>query len=322
MKRKPSIVHALIALDKPSGMTSHDAVYKVRKAIGERRVGHAGTLDPDATGVLVVGIGQAARLSSRLTLATKQYECLIRLGSQTSTDDAEGEVVARADVPDVYADARQAAAYLATLVGRRMQVPPQYSAVSKNGVRAYQAARNGETVELEARPIEIYESDLLSVVEDGEGIAWRVSFTVSKGTYIRSIARDIGLDLGCYAHVETLRRLASGSISIDDCVTLDSLESEGLALVHSWCLDPVEVLGNPVRFLGDTELEDVRNGKRIPVGSLGSVDGTRMSGRPEEGLSVSLVHDGKLAGIWQVTGPTLKCEVNFSEGIEGVRLHG
>jgi tRNA pseudouridine55 synthase len=322
MKRKPSLVHALIAIDKPAGMTSHDAVYKVRKAIGERRVGHAGTLDPDATGVLVVGIGQAARLSSRLTLATKQYECLIRLGSRTTTDDAEGEVVARADVPDAYADARQAAAYLATLVGKHMQVPPQYSAVSKNGVRAYEAARAGNTVDLEPRPIEIYESDLLGIVRDDKGIAWKASFTVSKGTYIRSIARDIGDDLGCYGHVEQLRRLASGSISIDDCIALDVLEAEGLELVHAWCLDPVEVLGNPVRFVSDDELADVRNGKRIPAGTLASPDGMRVAGRPGEGLSVSLVNDGKLVGIWQVVGQHLKCEVNFSEGVEGVRLHG
>ena len=149
MRRGTSGINAVIAVDKPLGMTSHDVVNRVRRALGERRVGHAGTLDPDASGVMVVGIGQGTRLMGLMTADDKRYDALVEFGSETNTDDAEGEVTREALVPDRLAQPEVAQVVVASLVGEVDQVPPAFSAISVNGVRSYQRARDGEDFELE-----------------------------------------------------------------------------------------------------------------------------------------------------------------------------
>ena len=314
MSRKPSAFSALIAIDKPAGMTSHDVVSRVRRAVGEKRVGHAGTLDPAATGVLVVGIGQATKLLGLLTLDRKGYRATFRLGSETTTDDAEGEVTRTAPVPDELLDLGSAKFEVAEMRGEQDQVPPSFSAVSVGGRRAYDAARAGEELELAARRVRVFDARLLSV--DADAKSWELSLDVSKGTYVRSLARDLGRKLGCYAHVSSLRRTFSGPVTLADCVTLDELEARGAELVHERCLDPVRVLGLPERALGLDEVVDVMNGRGI---SLGEVRDDCASRVPNPGERVALTLCGGLAGIWRREGRSLVCESNFPQAIEGVR---
>ena len=314
MSRRPSAFSALIAIDKPAGLTSHDVVSRVRRAVGEKRVGHAGTLDPAATGVLVVGIGQATKLLGLLTLDRKGYRATFALGAQTTTDDAEGEVIATADVPDELLDPVRAARELSRLVGACDQVPPRFSAVSVGGRRAYDAARAGEELELKARRVTIYGADLVGV--DAERRTWTVDLDVSKGTYVRSIARDLGQSLGCLAHVRDLRRTFSGPVTLEDCLSLDELAERGAELVHERALDPAATLDLPLRELSVDEIPDVMCGRRIPAGIVRDASGARETFHGER---VALVFGGGLAGIWRCEGRRLVCESNFPQAIEGVR---
>ena len=314
MSRRPSAFSALIAIDKPAGLTSHDVVSRVRRAVGEKRVGHAGTLDPAATGVLVVGIGQATKLLGLLTLDRKGYRATFALGAQTATDDAEGEVIATADVPDELLDPVRAARELSRLVGACDQVPPRYSAVSVGGRRAYDAARAGEELELKARRVTIYGADLVGV--DAERRTWTVDLDVSKGTYVRSIARDLGQSLGCLAHVRDLRRTFSGPVTLEDCLSLDELAERGAELVHERALDPAATLDLPLRELSVDEIPDVMCGRRIPAGIVRDASGARETSHGER---VALVFGGGLAGVWRCEGRRLVCESNFPQAIEGVR---
>ena len=311
MSRRPSAFSALIAVDKPVGLTSHDVVSRVRRAVGERRVGHAGTLDPAATGVLVVGIGQATKLLGLLTLDRKGYRVTFALGAETTTDDAEGEVMATAEVDERLLDPAFAARAVAGLVGTCDQVPPRFSAVSVNGRRAYDAARAGQELELAPRRVTVYGAELVSV--DAAAHTWTIDLDVSKGTYVRSIARDLGRELGCYAHVGELRRTFSGPVALDACVSLEALAERGAELVHERSLDPAAVLGLPARELALDEVADVTCGRRIAAGAL------RDGREPASGERVALVFAGALVGIWRREGARLVCESNFPQGIEGVR---
>ena len=323
LSRRPSAFSALIAIDKPAGMTSHDVVSRVRRAVGEKRVGHAGTLDPAATGVLVVGIGQATKLLGLLTLDRKGYRATFALGAETTTDDAEGDVTATSEVPAALLDSERAAAELARLIGEKDQVPPRFSAVSVNGRRAYDAARAGEDVELSPRRVTIHDARLVGVVPDER--SWVVDLDVSKGTYVRSIARDLGRELGCLAHVSELRRTFSGPVTLGACLSLDAamalglrmsldeLAERGAELVHERALDPAAVLDLPVRELALDEVSDVTCGRRIASGTL------RDGSEPAPGQRLALAFSGALVGIWRREGRLLVCESNFPQGIEGVR---
>lgn len=311
MSRRASALSALLAIDKPAGMTSHDVVSRVRRAVGEKRVGHAGTLDPAATGVLVVGIGQATKLLGLLTLERKGYRATISFGAETATDDAEGVVTALAPVPDGFFEVSYARGVVEGLVGEHEQVPPAFSAVSVGGRRAYDAARAGEPLELAARKVTIHAASLVDVL--GDERAWVVDLDVSKGTYVRSIARDLGRDLGCLAHVGALTRTFSGPVSLADCVSLAELDERGAGLVHERALDPVRALGLPARELALDEIQDVMCGRHIAAGML-------RDGRvPAQGQRVALVFNDALVGIWCRRGNRLVCESNFPQAIEGVR---
>lgn len=306
MRRGESGINRLLALDKPLGLTSHDVVSRVRRALGERRVGHAGTLDPAASGVLVVGVGQATRLMGLLAMDDKSYEALVAFGSETDTEDGEGTVTATAPVPEALHDPAFAREALSAILGEQDQLPPAYSAISVNGRRAYDLARAGEEVVLEPRRIRIDKAQLVGI-EEADELVWRCRFVVSKGTYVRSIARDLGRSLGTAAHLVGLRRTGAGSVRIEGCLPLAALEAAGTQMLDRCTIDPTSALGHAVMRLDDRGFERVSCGHQLFAPS-----------EVEEGERVSLVHDGRLVGVWCRRGSRLVCVANFPQGISGV----
>ncbi len=212
-----------LVIDKPAGWTSHDVVARCRRLIGTRRIGHAGTLDPDATGVLVVGVGRATRLLRFATLLTKSYVGEVVLGVATSTLDAAGEVTARADMSGVGLDAVRGAAL--SLTGRIEQVPPMVSAVKHEGRRLHELAREGVEVERAPRQVEVTRFDVFETGEDG---VVRIFVDCSSGTYVRVLAADLGERLGGVAHLRSLRRVAVGSFRDTEAIALDAVTAEAL----------------------------------------------------------------------------------------------
>jgi tRNA pseudouridine55 synthase len=212
------VTDGLVVVDKPAGCTSHDVVARLRRIAGTRRVGHAGTLDPMATGVLILGIGQATRLLGHLAMTDKDYRATIRLGVSTSTDDAEGEELERSSVESVSDEA--ILTELARLTGDIEQIPSSVSAIKVDGVRSYARVRAGETVELKPRPVRVERFDLL----ERRGDDLDVAVTCSTGTYVRALARDLGSALGVGGHLTALRRTRVGSFTADEARDLDELE--------------------------------------------------------------------------------------------------
>ncbi|MEM9517081.1 MAG: tRNA pseudouridine(55) synthase TruB [Actinomycetota bacterium] len=215
-RRRPSTVHGVAVVDKPAGLTSHDVVGMLRRRFGERRVGHAGTLDPDATGVLVVAVGNATRLLRFVEATSKQYVGEVVLGVETSTLDAAGEVTVRHDMAEVTLDAARSAA--ATLTGDIEQVPPMVSAIRVDGRRLHELAREGVEVERVPRSVQVTRFDVEQGPEPG---VLAIDVECSKGTYIRSLAADLGASLGGGAHLRALRRMAVGSFGIDEAAPPD-----------------------------------------------------------------------------------------------------
>ena len=211
----------ILNIDKPAGITSHDVIGRVRRAARMRRVGHAGTLDPLATGVLLVCLGRATRLVEYLTGQPKTYEAVIRMGQTTDTYDAEGTITAERPITFTEADLAQA---LTQFRGDIEQVPPMYSAIKRDGQPLYKLARQGKEVERPSRPVTIYNLDILN---------WQppllsLRITCSKGTYIRSLAHDLGEALGCGGHIVALRRTAVGDFTLDTAVPLNDLKPDNL----------------------------------------------------------------------------------------------
>ncbi|HET6498174.1 MAG TPA: tRNA pseudouridine(55) synthase TruB [Coriobacteriia bacterium] len=243
-RRGATDLSGILVVDKPLGMTSHDVVSAVRASTGEGRVGHAGTLDPGASGVLVVLVGPATRLAPFLSAATKSYEARIAFGVQTDTDDADGVPVLIASVPDVLADRSFAREQVAALIGERLQRPPAYSAVKRHGIASHRAARAGRVLALDQRPIRVLDARLEGL-STAPGVAWDLTLTVSKGTYVRSLARDLGISLGCAAHLSALRRVSSGPLTLRDAHSLDDVTTSGPDITPRFA-DPVRALGIPV----------------------------------------------------------------------------
>ncbi|WP_433084399.1 tRNA pseudouridine(55) synthase TruB [Dactylosporangium sp. CA-052675] len=221
MAQKAATPGGLVVVDKPGGMTSHDVVSRMRRIARTRRVGHGGTLDPMATGVLIVGVEKATRLLTYVIGSTKEYTATIRLGESTVTDDAEGEVVARTDASTV-TDADLDTA-LAPLRGEILQVPSAVSAIKVGGVRSYHRVRSGEAVALAARPVTVSRLDVLAVRRAGAHVDVDVDVACSSGTYIRALARDLGAALGVGGHLTALRRTAVGAFTLAEAATLDEL---------------------------------------------------------------------------------------------------
>ena len=213
----------LVIVDKPGGLTSHDVVARIRRLAGTRRVGHAGTLDPMATGVLVVGVEKATRLLGYLTLTQKQYDATIRLGQSSSTDDAEGELTRTAPATGLTTETINKA--ITELTGEIQQVPPAVSAIKVDGQRAYKLTRAGAAPELKPRPVTVYEFTVTDVRPAGDGDLTDVDATVrcSSGTYVRALARDLGDKLGTGGHLTALRRTRVGGYGLDAAQTLDQL---------------------------------------------------------------------------------------------------
>ncbi|MFC9098853.1 tRNA pseudouridine(55) synthase TruB [Streptomyces sp. NPDC057072] len=229
MTQQHSTPDGLVIVDKPSGFTSHDVVAKMRGIARTRRVGHAGTLDPMATGVLVLGVEKATKLLGHLALTEKEYLGTVRLGQNTVTDDAEGEITSSADASAITRDAVDAG--IAKLTGDIMQVPSKVSAIKIDGVRSYKRAREGEDFDIPARPVTVSSFSLYdvreAVAEDGTPVLdLVVSVVCSSGTYIRALARDLGADLGVGGHLTALRRTRVGPYKLDAARTLEQLQQE------------------------------------------------------------------------------------------------
>jgi tRNA pseudouridine55 synthase len=251
----------VVVIDKPASWTSHQVVAKIRRLAAIRKVGHAGTLDPMATGVLVIGIGKATRLLGHLALTEKAYQATIRLGISTVTDDAEGAVTATADARGLTDDQIEAA--LASLRGEQMQVPSAVSAIKIDGVRAYAKVRSGQEVDLASRPVTIHRLDVLGRQDlDMDGVAvvdLDVLVECSSGTYVRALARDLGDTLGTGGHLTALRRTRVGAFTLDEAQTLDEAE-RGLKIVS---LDRVVLEAFATMTVSETQAGQIRNGRRL-----------------------------------------------------------
>lgn len=307
-KRGPAVIDGFVVVDKPAGMTSHDVVGRCRRIFGQRRVGHAGTLDPDATGVLLVGLGAATRLLQWLTGLTKQYQGEVVLGVATTTMDASGEVTGRWDMDHVtLADARRAAG---RLTGRIEQVPPMVSAVKIAGRRLHELARAGLEVDRPARQVSVTRFDLGPPADPdpgplGGGPVWAVSVACSSGTYIRVLAADLGAALGGGAYLRALRRTAVGPWTLADATPLDEVGPDAV-------LPPVDGLPDMARVTVDGQiLTWVGHGRVLGQAELGAEGGGPWAVLDPAGrlLAVYMTHqDGRvkpavvLAGAGRVEG--------------------
>lgn len=263
--RPPSPHHGILLIDKEQGWTSHDVVAKSRGITGQRKTGHTGTLDPMATGLLVLCLGDATRLVEYMAAHDKRYHGEIALGATTDTDDAEGTVIARAAVPEI--DEGTLRALERRFGGEQLQRPPAYSAVKVDGQRAYAAARRGNALALASRPIVVHEI----VLEQRAAATLAIDIRCGPGTYIRSLARDLGEALGCGAHLSSLRRLSVGRFQVRDAVTLAQLQAaaatgfedmlwapdEGIAEAHAAILGT----SNAARFAHGSTLEIPAHGQ-------------------------------------------------------------
>lgn len=299
-RRGATGLSGILAVDKPAGITSHDVVARIRRATGEGRVGHAGTLDPMATGVLVVLVGPAARLAPYLTSATKSYRASITFGSATDTDDAEGRVIREASVPPHVLDVGFATDTIKGLTGTHEQVPPAFSAIKRDGVVAYKAAREGDALSLEPRRIEVEATSLVSVEPPA---TWVVDLTVSKGTYIRAIARDLGTSLGSAAHLTALTRTTSGMLDIARAHDLETLTDR--THVEAAFLDPVRATG--LRVI-EGDIAEVATGRPLAIPS--GIEVTRTE-------RVAIASGRTLLAVYRENGGRLTAEAVFPGGIEG-----
>lgn len=283
----------VLLIDKPQGLTSHDIVARVRRLVGTRKVGHAGTLDPMATGLLVLGVNSSTRLLTYVVGLDKEYFATIRLGAATSTDDAEGELGERADAPALAAATDEAiAAGVARLTGPISQRPSSISAIKVDGKRAYALARAGEEVVLAERAVTVSAFEVLGIAR-GEWVDVDVRVECSSGTYIRALARDLGDDLGVGGHLTALRRTRIGPFRVDDAVALE----EGIA---DRMLHPAAVATALFERadLDAAQAVDLANGKRIPL-----------TGGP--GTIAAVGPDGALVGLVEIVGGRARVLVNF-----------
>ena len=298
----------LVLIDKPSGWTSHDVVARLRKLAGTRRVGHAGTLDPMATGLLLIGVNSATKLLTFLVGENKTYEATFRLGAATITDDKESEftTIANADaVQALTAEGLEVA--LGNLRGPIEQVPSSVSAIKVDGERAYAKVRSGDEVKLKARPVTIHRFEVIGkprLVVEGEITFFDFEAIVdcSSGTYIRALARDLGLELGVGGHLTALRRTKIGSYSIDQAQNLAGLTADKLAIL------PIEQAATqqfPVRNLNEQEVIDLRHGKRLKVVTETETEPT-----------AAIDGDGQLVAMLTKSGNAVKSLVVFAQDSE------
>lgn len=305
----------LLIVDKPAGWTSHDVVARARRLCGTRRVGHAGTLDPMATGVLVLGVERATKLLTFLVGCDKAYAATIRLGQATLTDDAEGETTARAGVGDVEAIRAALPAAVAALTGDIEQVPSSVSAIKVKGERSYARVRKGDDVDLPPRPVTVSRFGVIAVrpalatLEDGselDVLDVDVEVEVSSGTYVRALARDLGAALGVGGHLTALRRTRVGRFGLDEAVPLDDLtaraegsEREGVGGIRLIPLAEAARAQLPVHEVTADEAVSIGYGQRIP------------SGAARQDAVAAIDPEGRLIAILDETRTTAKPRVVF-----------
>ena len=280
-----TVASGIVIVDKPSGWTSHDVVARVRRLASTRRVGHAGTLDPMATGVLVVGVERATRVLGHLTLSEKTYDATIRLGRRTVTDDAEGDVTEEVSAADVTDEALHRG--VSALTGGIEQVPPQFSAVKVAGVRSYKRAREGKQTELAARSVTVRAFDIREIHRCGDFLDVDVSIACTSGTYVRALARDLGDRLGVGGHLTMLRRTSVGPYVVDQARTLDELAESFTVLP----LDDAVAEAFPRRDVSAEQASRVSHGGRLPVAGFGS--GPVGVFGPDGALLALMVEDGE-----------------------------
>jgi tRNA pseudouridine55 synthase len=286
------MTHGLLIIDKPLGMTSHDVVGRVRKLLGTRKVGHAGTLDPEASGVLVVCVGDATRLLEYLTANHKAYKAMVSFGASTDTDDASGRVLYQQSAAELTESAVHEA--LSAFTGEIVQQVPMFSAVHIDGERAYDLARRGEVFDAPSRIVHIHELKLCSF-EPGETALAKLSIACSKGTYIRSLARDLGRHIGIPAHLSALRRTSSGAFHIESAISLETLG--GLA-DPSMALLPTEI---GVQDLPQIRVDE-REQQRLTVGQTIPFATAATPRDAETGAIVAaMTADGRLVAVGTVT---------------------
>ena len=291
----------ILLVDKPQGITSHDVVSRTRRLAGTRKVGHAGTLDPMATGLLILGVGSATRLLHHLVGLDKEYLATMRLGWDTTTDDAEGEPLAAASAERVEAaDETAVRAAMLAWTGDIEQVPSTVSAVKVAGRRAYQRARDGEAVELEARPVTVSAFDLLDLRPGDGHVDVDVRVACSSGTYVRALARDVGADLGTGGHLTALRRTRIGAFGVAEASVLEGLE------VAEVILSPADAARRtlPVASISPPEAVDLGHGKRIAAPAELP---TAPSGTPIAAIDP----DDRLVAIVERRGAELKVVTGF-----------
>ncbi len=280
-KRPDSGVSGCAIVDKPAGMTSHDVVDRLRRALGTRKVGHAGTLDPDATGVLVLGVGRATKLLQFVAGADKTYVCEVVFGVETSTLDAAGEVTATHDMSGLTPGRVEAA--VEAFVGDILQTPPMVSAIKVDGKRLHELARQGIEVDREARPVTVFSLDTAAT---DDPLVYTMSVHCSSGTYVRSLGADLGTALGGGAHIRSLRRLSVGAFGIDEASTLDDPR-----------LLPVSEMlrGMPRIEVDDTVAAVVRNGR--PLGPSSGSGRLAICGDDGEVIAIYEAVDGQLKPV-------------------------
>lgn len=282
----------IVVVDKPAGITSHDVVSRCRRIFGTRKVGHAGTLDPMATGVLVIGIERATKILGLITATEKSYSATIRLGRSTTTDDAEGEVLQ--DIPVAEGLTEEAIlAGVAALRGEISQRPSAVSAIKVGGKRAYQLAREGEHVELAARSVRVERFDVLAVRRDGPFVDLDVEVDCSSGTYIRALARDLGSGLGVGGHLTALRRTRVGGYGLEHAHTLEDL-ADRPAL--SYTLDDACLLAFPRRDISDEQAADAAHGRPLPAAGI-------------DGLYAATDSAGRVLALLEDRGPRTRSVV-------------
>ena len=294
-----SALDGLLVVDKPAGWTSHDVVGRTRRLAATRRVGHAGTLDPMATGVLILGIGRATKLLTYLVGCDKAYTATIRLGQSTVTDDAEGDVTGTYDVSSL--DDATILREVGRLTGDIQQVPSSVSAIKINGKRSYARVRGGEDVALPARPVRVDRFEITDRRDHDGLIDLDVEVDVSSGTYVRALARDLGAALGAGGHLTALRRTRVGSFHLADAHLLDSLAESTPADL------PVLPMGDAarrqlaVRIVTEGEARDLRHGKRLPPGGP---TGAPVAALTEDGELIAVLEEGEREARSRVVFPS------------------
>jgi len=301
-KKKFDDVNGWLILDKPVGMTSTQAVARVKRLMNANKAGHAGTLDPLASGLLPIALGEATKTLAHFADGTKEYEFTVRWGTATASDDAEGAVTATSPVRPTQASL---AAVLPRFTGEIEQVPPVYSAVKIDGERAYALARAGETVAMKSRKVLIYNLEIVDMPGPDEA---RLRVSCGSGTYVRSLARDLALALGTVGHVVALRRTAVGKHRVEAAISLDNLEALGHSPARFGALAPVETVLDDIPALAVTaqEAAALRQGRvlRDP----------RAEQPPPEPGPLAVFHDGKLVALAEGSGGEIRPARVFNLG--------